>query len=261
MIRATAILYRDCARDAARSLARSPLALAVFVVVPPVLGLIAGQVARSAPGIGGFIVGFLQAGAAGWYLALVEIAVNGQRPVRISDLGDQLGTYLWQVMSVMFLFFIAQLLLIGAPWVFIALMPVATVAFNPAPEMIYQDRTQSVELLGGALKFMQENWPEWLVPQVFAIAIVGGIGAILSHGAYSLFEGVGLMAMFGPSFGFASPGAFAIPLANGDVVSLALGLFMLVFAHGFMLFRGHLYRRLRGSSRRGRDWATRGARR
>lgn len=261
MIRATATLYADSARDAAQSLARSPLAMAVLIGIPPVLGLIAGQVARSAPGVGGFIVGFLQAGAAGWYLALVEIAVNGRRPVRVADLGDQLGTYLWQVMSVMFIFFVAQLVLLGLPWVYIALLPVATVAFNPAPEMIYQDRTQSVDLLTGAVKFMQENWPEWLLPQILAAVVVGGAGAALSRGEYSLVDGVGLMAMFGPSFGFAGPGAFAIPLARGDVLSLAIGVATLAFAHAFMLFRGHLYRRLRGSSRRGRDWATRGARR
>lgn len=254
LIQSTLEMYVESARDAAQAMPRTALALMGLLLVTPVLGAIGAQL--SGLGIvGGLVMSLLQAGAAGWYLSLVEIGVHGRRSIRPTDLKDQVGTYLWEVISVLFIFWIASMVLglLGLGVVTTVVILAAIVAFNPAPEMIYQERSQSVALLQDAAKFMQHNWPEWLVPHVALAAIL--LGVTVTIGPFGGFMHA-LMAL-GPFFGFTNPSLFSGALASGDFLGLVGGMLVLVIVHWALLFRGHLYRRLRSSSRRGRAWSGR----
>lgn len=258
MIQSTLELYADCARDTWNGLTRSAWSVAVLLLVPGIVAVAASILAPLGI-LGGILVGLVQALGTGWYLSLVEISVMSGRNVRPSDLKDNVGQYVWDVISVLFVFWIAELilgaLLPGA--LFAALLLVATVVFNPAPEMIYQERSNGTALLADAASFMQNNWPEWLATYIGAGLFLGLWAAVVGVGASS-DRIVDLLSLFGPSFGFTAMGSLVTGLAANRIwLGVVFGLPLLIFAHAFMLFRGHLYRRLRGSSRRGRAWQAR----
>ena len=51
----------------------------------------------------------MEAWIAGWYLALVEIGVGERRRITMDDLRECSGVYLWEVISILFIFFIGKL--------------------------------------------------------------------------------------------------------------------------------------------------------
>jgi hypothetical protein len=74
-------------------------------------------------------------------------------------------------------------------------------------------------------------------------------------GAVGLMLAVNLVQAFGPFFGFITIGSYA--LVGMDPLHFGGALVLLAFSHWFLLFRGRLYRRLSGSSRRTRAWRSR----
>jgi hypothetical protein len=288
----TFMLFVDAAREALTAFGRTWLAM---------LALVAGNFALLAaimlisplPAgiqfVAGFGIALLLAGAVGWYLALVSVGVVGRRKLRLTDMRGALGHYLWDVIGIMFLFWIASLVLgftVGAqeviplggielrgPWIVAVLFAIANVLFNPAPEMVYQEHARSTELLSQALQFMQQNWPEWLVAHAIAMVVlvsmsVGVWGAPMSQEAV-----MAELDVFGPQFGFIFVGAKAVGLTglglfglsdpggalsvSSSAVRIGAGIGLLAFTHYWMLFRGVLYSKLRGSSRRARAWQSR----
>lgn len=252
-VKATLTLYRDAVTDTWRSLGRSLWAMAFLLLAHLGFFALAGVLGRTGTA-GGFVLGFIQAGLIGWYLAQLEITVVGKRKLRLDDLKDTFGTYFWETISVLFLFFIPQLILrFTAPQLLLVLVPIAALVFNPAPEALYQDRTQSTQLLGDVMKFMQQNWPEWLGAHIVAAVALIGWGWALT-GVVDPSWWLDVVQIFGPFFQFITAGALAFRLGGIGPAGLASFLGMFVFVHAFMLFRGHLYTRLRRSSRRSRSW-------
>ncbi|HZH04706.1 MAG TPA: hypothetical protein VEY30_13050, partial [Myxococcaceae bacterium] len=104
---------------------------------------------------------------------------------------------------------------------YVALTLVAVVLLNAAPEVIYQRGTYGgLATIQESVSFLQANWLEWLLPNL----VLGG--ALYAVWAY-------------------------MPLAGlvGLVATTALGGALL---HVGMLFRGHLFGELVGSSHRQR---------
>lgn len=256
IVKATLRLYREALVDTWRSLGRSLWAIAFLLAANVGWYLLAGLLAGTGVA-GGFVLGFARAGLIGWYLSLLEVSVVSRRKLRPDDVRDGFGVYFWETISVLFLFFIPELIIgLSAPQLLPFLVPVAALMFNPAPEALYQDRTQSVRLLGDALQFMQQNWPEWLAPHLLAVGLLFGWGYALT-GIVHTGWWVDVAQTFGPFFEFIHPGALALRLGGvGPAGIVSFGV-LLFFVHGFMLFRGHLYRRLRSSSRRSRSWQAR----
>ncbi len=255
LLRSTFTLYRESAVDAARGLVRGVwgvVALVLAFLVLLVLIVIGQQLGLA----GGFLVGIGEAFLAGWYLSLVAIGVLARRRIRASDLWDNVGSLFVEVISVLFLFWIARLVLqMSAPGLLMVVIPVATLVFNPVPEMVYQERSQSFALLGDALRFMQHNWPEWLGAQLLGAAFLALWAWLVLGGAPDPAAGLDLIQSFGPWFGFIRVGGIALGgLTGGGILGAVV---ILVFTHFFLLFRGHLYRRLAGSSRRSRAWQSR----
>jgi hypothetical protein len=251
---ATLNLYRNVGEATFRSVAKSLWAIAflfgAFAVIHGVSLALGGTGL-----VGGLVAYVVYASLAGWYLSLIEIAVVTGRGVTTDDIRDNMGQYAQDAISVMFIFFVPQLLIGWAsPQALLVLVPAACLAFNPVPEMLYQERSVGIELIGDAAMFMQQNWPEWLGPHLVAGALFAMLGWSMT-GVWDPIWMLEAVQMFGPWFGFMRAGLWGIGLGGG-FTPVGFGLFAVVFAftHCFMVFRGHLYKRLRTSSRRGRAW-------
>lgn len=251
---ATLQLYRKALEDAFQSIRRSYWAIAFLLGAFGVLFILMLTVGRAGI-VGGFVIGFAYAGLTGWYLSLVEIAVQTRRTVKRTDIQETFGQYFSETISVMFLFFIPEFLLTQAmPESLWILVPAACLAFNPIPEMIYQGRTSGIEVIRDAAVFMQQNWPEWLGAHLLLGGGMAGLARVL-HGSWDPGWILEAIQMFGPWFGFMQAGVWGFQLGGSAAVpSYLLFVLMFVLAHAFMIFRGQLYRRLHDTSRRGRAW-------
>lgn len=251
VVEATLKTWLGAARDAFGALPRSWMAALALLVGSAGLGIL-HHVIRPLGMMGGFVYAIFHAGVAGTYLYLLETAISQNRRLDWEDVRSSLGTYLWDVISVLFLFFIGSMLLIplSATPIPIAVYLGVFVIFNPAPEFIYQGHTRSVALLGDAGRFMFDNWPEWLVPQILFAALLFLL----------LPDLVGVAQMFGPFFGFTDVATdFYGRLLGGSFSLVWLGrtLAALVVVHLVMLFRGFLFSALRTGNRRTRAWKAR----
>ena len=256
IIQATLALYKHAFLESVRSFARGWI-LAVGLVVFAVAMQIAATVAMPLGILGGFLLGAVNALLVGATLALIELAVKASRPLVIRDIGQSLGQYFWDVISVGFVLWIPLMVLergmeanpygavIGA-MVFFLLF----VLLNPAPEVIYQVRPGSpLDVIRHSYEFVLENWIEWFLP----LALV-----VVPFGVSFLFSFSGRL---GPAAGLQFYELMTLPyelLARwllqagvpGPAIS-TLGLILTPVATAFMLmFRGHLFAALHGSSRR-----------
>lgn len=245
-------LYLQVTKESFRSFAKSPLAMLGLAAATVVVILISTLTAPLGI-VGGFIVGFTQAAAIGFYLYLVGLAVNGKRRVGWRDLQDGIGTFLWEVISILFIFMFVEILLYKQdPSIRTGVVLLTTLIFNPVPELIYIKGKRSMELLGDSTRFMQENWPEWLVAHLFVAA--GLASWLLFVVGAPLDLATEFMKMFGPWFGFLHAPLLALKAMGGSSMGVLNAIVLLLLTHWFMLFRGHLFIHLSKSSRRSRAW-------
>ncbi len=244
-------MYRTAASEASKEWRRSLWALAV-------LGLtqIAWLAATRALGgtTGGFGLGIVESFLVGWYLSLLDVSVNRPRQIGLDDVQSRLGGLFLDTMSVLFAFWLPQFLLSRtAPTLLMVLVPVAGLAFNVVPELLYQGKSTSFALLRDSAKFMSENWPEWLGAHIpLWLVSYGAVWLAIRQWDADLATSV--VGMFGPFFGFALSGPLAIGLMVGAPV---LGIVGLGGVHWVMLFRGRLFLALSRTNRRGRAWSER----
>lgn len=217
-------LYGECFSKTMGSLARNAwtvlLPMGMFVAMVLLMAIIAS--------IGGFLAGILTSLALSAlyssYLYFVSEVVSNQK-VGLHEVGRSIKAYFWSILNVLFVLFIAQLLLglmlRGTPQgglILTGLWLVAVVVLNPAPEVIYQRHTYGgLQTLQGSWEFLKENWIEWFVPNVpllLAVAFVTALASTLH------------------------------PIAGGLIGGALF--------HVVMIYRGHLFRALDGSSHRQR---------
>ncbi|HVR64197.1 MAG TPA: hypothetical protein VMU50_19995 [Polyangia bacterium] len=231
-------MYARTAAEAARLAVRAwPLALAL-----PAYGglLIAVLLLTSSLGVvGGIAAGFGMAAIGSSYLHLLALAVSDRR-IGGSDIKESFGARIWDVVSVMFAFWIINLL-VGAlvstapkgPIIAVLIGLAMAVFFNPVPELLYQSATRSFALLIEAARFISARGLEWLFPNLILGVVLllptGVLGAGVPMGERvlrltELFSIAGLLKTILGSLVFA-------PL-------------LLVFLHWAMIFRGLLFRAL-----------------
>ena len=184
------------------------------------LGILRGPLAL----VGGIALNVLRAACFASFLYLVEMMVRTGR-VSLDDFRRSFGVYLWDVIGVMFVFWIiftvASPLLASMPqgWAYLGLLQlILFILFNAIPELIYLGHFSSLALLGESYKFISTNWIEWFPATLLA-------GAILY-------------------LALRVPGLAAIPFLQDAVVYL-----LLYFA---MVLRGLLFLELYESSYRSR---------
>ena len=219
-------LYRECVRRSMASIGKNPWTL----LLPSAVLLArewAGQLAAPLGIVGGILVSLATAALASSYLYFVGELVQGGR-VSLKELQRSFGAYLWSIVNVLFVVWIAslalQLFLGGAPQgaaILYALWVVALVALNAVPEVIYLRGTHGgMQTVAASWDFLKAQWIPWFAVNVPVLAAVGFVGALVP-----------------------------VPILGELVVGAAL--------HVAMVFRGNLFRALDGSSHRQRMFARR----
>lgn len=251
-------LYRDALHGTIQSLARSWI-LAVAVVIFAGLMIMASLITRPLGILGGFIMGAVNALLIGATLSLVEQAVKSSRRLTLSDIKASFGQYFWDVISVGFVLWLPIMLVNqGAaanpygPFLAAAIFLLLFIILNPAPEVIYQIHPASpLEVIRLSYEFVIDNWVEWFLPLMVVIAPFGlafffEISRIMGQGTLLDFFQMLVLP-------FRLLQAWLAYLGVPDDVSFTAVLILTPLATVAMLiFRGHLFAALYGSSPRKR---------
>jgi hypothetical protein len=232
-------MYGRAAAEGARLAVRSwPLAVAL----PAYLGLFIGVLSLAlAMGQLGFIAVLVGTAAIGSsYLHLLALAVTGRR-IGGGDIKESFGARFWDVVSVMFAFWVINLL-VGfllkgnpkGPLIVVLIGLAMTVFFNPVPELLYQSAARSFGLLVEAARFISARGLEWLFPNLILAVLLLLPTGILRAGMPMGERVLSLTGLF--SVGGLLQLAFGVPLI--------LAPFLVIFLHWAMIFRGLLFRAL-----------------
>ncbi len=266
IIRATLRLYQEVLEATVRSFTRCWL-ITIAVVVFAALMVVAAPVAGALGMLGGFLLGAVNALLIGVTLSLIEEAVRRPRRLSFRDISAGFGQYFWDVIGVLFVLWVPVMILewgtAGSPYgpflssaVFLLLF----ILLNPAPEVIYQVRHDSpLDVMKESYEFILENWIEWFLPLVVVLAPLG----------FSFF--VGLSGRLGRAAGLNFSEFLFLPaqvliawleyLGLPDQAAWILVILLTPpLAVIMLLFRGHLFAALHGSSRRQRMFKARGLR-
>lgn len=222
-------LYGKCFTLALKGIGKNLWTLALPVAVFVSYGLLASLLG-GIKYIGGFVFGLLVNALFSAYLYFTG-GVVAQQKMTLGELKKSFGAYFWSVMGLFFVLWIFELFIgpaLGAR-AMLALNAVAFIALNPAPEVIYSKGTRGgLDTITTCMKFLGEAWIEWFIPNL-----------LIAGGVYLFFTRV--MPRL--------PEAADLPLA------LAAGMFF----HGVMVFRGHVFQELDGSTHRQRMFKYRNA--
>ncbi|MGQ0811558.1 MAG: hypothetical protein ACT4OO_10090 [Nitrospiraceae bacterium] len=255
---ATLRLYRDAFRATMRSFLRSWMTV-IAVVMFSILMIAATSIAAPLGIIGGFVLGAVNALLIGATLGLLEQAVKGVRPILLSDVLQSFGQYFWEVIGVGFILWVPMMLLDqgvlrnpSGGFAAAAILLLIFILLNPAPEVIYQTRHDSpLDVLKTSYEFIIEYWVEWFLPLAIMLAPFG----------LSFFFGISGRLGRGAGLDFFQILILPFTLLTGWLAYLGLhesasSLLVLILtpplAILMMLFRGHLFALLHGSSRRQR---------
>lgn len=224
-------LYGRCFVDAFAGLWKSPWTLLLPIGLMVALLALAPILAPLGI-VGGFLLSLALIFLSSCYLYFLG-GVVAKQSVSLKDLKTSFLAYFWSVMNLGFVLWIANLALgfaLGknpqAAAVRAALGLAVAVLLNPAPEVIYlKGSVGGIETIQRSVRFLQENWIEWFVPNGLVIA------------ALWYFPQVGIS-----------------PLSAVDPRALLLGTGILggILGHVLMVFRGHLFLELDGSTHRQR---------
>ncbi|MDY0236777.1 MAG: hypothetical protein RBR71_12190 [Gudongella sp.] len=184
--------------------------------------------------LGGIVTAIVESAIISSYLFVLQNVLSYGR-FRIRDIKNGFTYYLWKIYGVIFLIFIFNLILSflsniigsGIIWLRLVIYIGALIFLNPLPETIYLKSLDSWESVQYSLEFIKENWFNWLIPNfVFAVLLLS-----LS------FESFGLnMFLF---------------QMRGGVLNYSLTAILISV---IMIYRGHLYKILMGSTARKRQF-------
>jgi hypothetical protein len=258
VFRAAVRLYQQALRATVQSFARGWV-IAIAVVLFAGLMVLATSVAAPLGILGGFILGAVNALLIGATLSLIEQAVRGARRLAFRDIGESLGQYFWDVIGLGFVLWVPIMLLErgmtanpNGPFLAAAIFLLLFILLNPAPEVIYQVRHESpLDVIRESYEFVIENWIEWFLPLAIIVAPLGlsfffGISGRLGRGAGLDFFQVLVLP-------FTLLTVWLSYLGLSDVTSSGLVIVLTPpVAVAMLIFRGHLFAALHGSSRRQR---------
>ncbi len=263
LIKVTIQLYQEALLEAIRSFTRCWI-ISVAVVLFAGAMIAAATVVGALGILGGLFLGVLNALVIGATLSLIEEAVKRPRRLALRDIGGSFGQYFWDVIGVGFALWLPVMVLDQGtasnpygPFLASAVFFLLFILLNPAPEVIYQIRHDSpLDVLKESYYFIVENWIEWFLPVAVVLAPLG------VHFFFQVTTRVGRVA--GLNF-------FELVLVPGTILSswltyvglspgLSWGLAVVLtppLAVFVMMFRGHLFAALHGSSRRHRVFKAR----
>lgn len=256
-------LYRQAIRSTGKSLVRSWVAVAALIAFA-LLFVAATRIAAPLGLAGGFLLGAVNAVLVGATLRLIEQSLSGMRTIRFADVTESFGHYFWDVIGVGFVLWLPTMALdMGmqtnpyGQFLSSAFLLLLFILLNPAPEVIYQVRHDSpIEVFKTSYEFVLEHWIEWFLP--FALLM---LPVFLSPSG--LREFFALSGRVGRGAGLDFFQILILPFTlvgswltyagiNPDVQWILLLLLTPPAAMAILLFRGHLFALLHGSSRRQR---------
>jgi hypothetical protein len=230
-------LYRRVTVLAAqRSVRAWPVALSLIVY--GFIVVLAGMVLAPLGILGGFLLAIVIAACWSSYLEFISQAVAGSK-IRFNwqEFRKSFGVRLWDVMSVMFAFWIIGLvtgpLEKGPNGTAVAAILGFAMAFffNAVPELLYLGHSRSFALLMDSARFMTAHPVVWLLPNIlFAAVALGASGNLAVH------HPAEVLLLFGSIF--SSPGSVLGKLPLWSLPLVLAGL------HFVMVFRGVLFTEL-----------------
>jgi hypothetical protein len=255
---ATIQLYRKVAQATLTSFARSWI-LTVVVIIFAVLMIIVASLVAPLGMAGGLLLGAANAFVIGATLYLTEQAVLGGRPLRWSDIPQSAGQYFWDVISVLFLVWfpllILQMALQANPYQSVlttALFLLVFLLLNPVPEVIYQVRHGSaIDVIRESYEFVLENWIEWFLPLAVVLAPFGVSFFFQISSEAGRRGGLDFFQLLALPFNLLTNWLGYLGL-SGSVSSVLVLLFTPIISVLILIFRGHLFAALHGTSRRQR---------
>jgi hypothetical protein len=267
LVSATVDLYRQVLRKTWQSLIRGWIIMVVLVGFMMILAVTA-QLAGPLGIAGGFLLGAVNALLVGSVLSLIEQSISYGRMLTVQDVFDSFGRYFWDVIGVGFVLWLPLLALeMGTqanpygPFLSYAVLLLLFLLLNPAPEIIYQVRHDSpLDVMKTSYEFVLENWMEWFLPiTVLLLPIVlspAGIREVFSLSGRA-GRGAGLDFFQLLVLPFVILGGWLGYLGIPSSMSWYLILLLTPpAAVAMLLFRGHLFALLSGSSRRQRRFAS-----
>ena len=214
--------------------------------------------------VGGLILGAVNALIIGATLSLTEEAIRGGRKLRWQDIPQSMGQYFWDVISVGFMVWFPLLFLeMGLqanpyqPLIATAVFFLMFVLLNPVPEVIYQSRKGSaLEIVQESYEFVLEHWIEWFLPVAIALAPFGLSFFFKISSQTGRRGGLDFGNLITLPFSVLSQWLSLLGISSNTsfIIVLILTPIATVF---ILLFRGHLFAALHGSSRRQRMFQSR----
>jgi len=260
-------LYKTALRRTWQSLRRG------WIIIVAVIGflfllMLARQLAAPLGMAGGFLLGAVNALLVGATLSLVEQSISYARALTVKDVFDSFGHYFWDVISVGFVLWLPLMALdMGTQnnsnglLISYAVMLLIFILLNPAPEIIYQVQHDSpLDVFKSAYEFVLENWIEWFLPiGLLLLPLVAAPNGLSSFFLLSRRVGRGAGLDFSQIllFPFTILGSWLSSFGvDPELAQFVMLLFTPVLAISILLFRGHLFALLYGSSHRQRQFAT-----
>lgn len=193
--------------------------------------------------IRGFILYFIQSTIISNYLYLLFNIVNYNR-FTLNDFKQGFMYFIWKVYGVLFIIYVAQLLLSAlnsffgpnASLINFIIQIGILVLLNPLPETIYLKGYMPQDTLLYTFDFMKENWLNWVVPNIIFYLIIYFISGQLITDLFAT----------GISFRF-----------NYSPVYILRYLLAQTIFSFMMIYRGYLYRLLSTSTMRKRMFMNR----
>lgn len=267
LLSATFLLYRQALRATWQSFTRcwiTVLALVAFAF----LFVVGARIATPLGMVGGLLLGALNALLVGAILRLVEQSLSASRTIQFSDVIESFGHYFWDVIGVGFVLWLPTMVLdMGmqanpyGQFISSAFLLLVFILLNPAPEVIYQVRHDSpLEVFKICYEFVVEHWIEWFLPFVIlALPVVLSPSGLLEFLSLSGRGGRGagldffqiLILPFTLVGGWLSSAG-----VHPDIQWVLLLIATPPVAILLLLFRGHLFALLQGTSRRQRIFAS-----
>ena len=261
-------LYRKALRKTWQSLLRG------WITILAVIGflfllMLAQQIAGPLGIAGGFLLGAVNALLVGATLSLIEQSISYTRMLTIKDVFDSFGHYFWDVIGVGFVLWIPLMALdmgtqANPNGIFLsyAVMLLIFILLNPAPEVIYQVRHDSpLDVFKSSYEFVLENWIEWFLPiGILLLPLLAAPEGLRSFFILSRMAGRGAGLDFSQILllPYTILGSWLAYLGIGPEASRYLIFFLTpTLAVAILLFRGHLFASLHGTSHRQRQFAAR----
>lgn len=186
--------------------------------------------------LSGIVVAIISSSFISNYLYLLYNVINHNR-ITMQDFKDGFTFFIWKIYGVLFISYIANLLLsllIGIVGPIIPLLYIgALIALNALPETLYLKVYSPWESILSSLEFIQENWLNWLLPNMIFLGLL-----------YILTGNI-LTNIFNTHLSFNLLNIFSIK----EIIVYVLG--QIIFSL-MMIYRGHLYKILSTSTRRKR---------